>query len=107
MIVHHGTKAVNPNSSALNQTAASSVVLFSREDESRYLREMEGRNRKERMKQVRIQEKEASKVKLQKTQEKQEADRKQQEQHAKYQEYLRMKQEIEELKALKEQEMMR
>ena len=79
MIVHHQSKAGPQNQSALNITAASSVVICSKEDESRYLKGLEERNRKERIKQVRAQEKEASKLKLQKAKERQELDCKQQE----------------------------
>jgi hypothetical protein len=48
MIVHHSSKHIN--SSALNQTAASSIVICSKEDESRYMKDLEERNRKERIK---------------------------------------------------------
>ena len=53
MIVHHQSKAGLQNQSALNITTASSIVICSKEDESRYLKSLEERNRKERIKQVR------------------------------------------------------
>lgn len=48
-----------------------SVVLCSREDKSRYLKDMNERNRVERIKQVREQEKDASRLFLQQQQAKQ------------------------------------
>eukprot|EP00347_Sterkiella_histriomuscorum_P022142 403331534 len=84
-------------SNSLNQTAQSSFVICSKADESRFLKEQEEKNRIERIKQVRNQEKEASRMKLIKAQEKQQREKNQQEEELKYQEHLRKKQEIEEL----------
>ncbi len=105
MIIHN--KNSMANNSILNVTAASSVVICSKEDEIQYLRDLEDRNRKERIKSVRNQEKEASRLNLQKAQEKALITKQKQEEDAKYQEYLRKKQEIEELKRLKELEIER
>ncbi|CDW85272.1 ribosomal protein l18a [Stylonychia lemnae] len=97
----------NMSSTSLNVTNQSSVVICSRADEIKFLREQEERNRIERIKQVRNQEKVAGRLKMQQTQEKQKQEKQQQEEFQKYQEYLQKKQEIEELKKLRELEIER
>lgn len=49
------------NQSSINMTACSSVIIYGKEDESKFFRDMEEKNRIERIKQVRLQEKLATK----------------------------------------------
>jgi outer membrane biogenesis lipoprotein LolB len=68
---------------------------------------VEVKNRQERMKMVRDQEKQASRLLLQETLEKKQIEQERMQEQARYQEYLTKKQEIERLKMLRELEIER
>lgn len=53
MIIHNKNPSHSLSTQSLNMTAHSSFVICSKEDESRYLRQLEEKNRLERIKQVR------------------------------------------------------
>lgn len=84
-----------------------SVVLCSREDHSRYVKDLELKNRHDRLKLVREQEKQASRHMLQESLEKRQMEHERHLEQARYEEYLQKKQEIERLKAMRELEIER
>ena len=84
-----------------NQSGASSVLFFSKSEESRVQKEFEEQMRRERIIQVREQEKECQKASVEKFKSQQQKKKEQDEAQRKYQEYLGMKGRIEELQRQK------
>ena len=80
------------------------MVLCSREDHSRFIKDLESKNRQERVKLVRAQEKQASRALIQESLSKQQQALAFEQERARYEEYLEKKREIERLRELRELE---
>ena len=91
--------------STISNFSNASVVICSQEDHDRYIKDVNDRNRKDRIKQVRDQEKDAAHLLRDHHQQKLIKERERLEEESKYQNYLWMKDEIQNLKRLREIEL--
>lgn len=91
--------------STLSNFSNTSVVICSQEDHDRYLKDVNDRNRIDRIKQVRDQEKDAAHLLRDQHQQKLIKEKEKLEEESKYKNYLWMKDEIQNLKALREIEL--